>query len=74
MRPLPFNRIVLVERGVSRAITIDELHGMGMHDRISAILEDRLAFFLDAARVELNVALKALRTAAAGTATAEAER
>lgn len=65
MSGLPFDKIVLVEHGGSRWITLDELNALRIHDRISAILEDRLEFYLDGERVEVNIALRALRMYAA---------
>ena len=42
MDPLPFDSIVLVEGGVSKQISPQELAEMRMHDRVAAILENRL--------------------------------
>jgi hypothetical protein len=58
---LPFDSIVLVEGDRERKLTADELAQMGMHDRVSAILESRLRFYRRGAEVDVMVALKALR-------------
>ncbi len=65
--PLPFDSIVLVEGEVSKQISSEELAAMRMQDRVTAILENRLKFYLGDVIVPVIVALKALRARAHST-------
>lgn len=62
--PLPFDSIVLVDLVGPRRITLADLQRMGLNERITAILENRLMFLQGHDRVDVTTALKALRTRA----------
>jgi hypothetical protein len=58
---LPFDRVILKsERGEQR-LTISEFEAIPLTQRVRAILEKRIEFYLDQARVEQSQALRALR-------------
>ena len=58
---LPFNRVILQTEQGARRLTVTEFDAIPLTQRVRALLEKRLEFYLDQARVEQTDALRALR-------------
>jgi hypothetical protein len=58
---LPFNRVVLKSGQGDKRLTVPEFEAIPLTQRVRALLEKRVEFYLDQARVEQTQALRALR-------------
>jgi hypothetical protein len=61
--PLPFDGVVVADRGVRRRLTPGEFLALPLPVRVCALLDDSLEFVLDGRPVDRKAALAALRQA-----------
>jgi hypothetical protein len=63
--PLPFDRIALVSAVGERQLSVAEFCALPLAERLGAVLERRVSFYMGSVPVDARDALKALRERAA---------
>lgn len=58
---MPFDRVIVVESGARRALTVDSFLQMPVHVRVRHVLQRSVEFFLDGQPIDRKQALASLR-------------
>ena len=59
---VPFDRVVLLEAGAQRTLSVEQFLALPLSQRIKVVLERQVTFYQDGAEIDRNVALGSLRT------------